>query len=244
MYQFVEKINQTNFFWFDKKVIENLNWALLPKSSKAVFPVIACHCDENGIAFPSERTIAILSGRTEKIVRSGINGLDGFPGFQWDTWKTRRGKRAKKYQLELPKYRKGTVFPFFKETLESGHWRELVPTAQALYPVLRYFGFFNLDFYNEAEETEFGEIEFMDVYENRHYDFVYTDCLTGLAKHAGISRRSIYGAIDCLRKNNLFEYCYFENGLSKIYIKSKFHYKRSYLNKKIMDSFRHVIDAI
>ena len=83
MFQFEELINRGLFFRFDKKWVEHMNWAALPKPSKGILPVIASHCNETGESFPSEETIAGLSGWTEKKVREGIQGLVGFPGFQF-----------------------------------------------------------------------------------------------------------------------------------------------------------------
>ena len=50
MYHFSDDINYDVFFRFDKKWIEDMNWAFIPKASKAVFPVIAAHCNEKGEA--------------------------------------------------------------------------------------------------------------------------------------------------------------------------------------------------
>ena len=122
MYQFKEPCNLTQFFWWDKKVIENMNWALLPKSSKAIFPVIACHANIKGEAFPSEQTIAILAGLSDKIVREGITGLEAFPNFKCVYYLSRRGKRAKKFFINIPSSNNGNdIFPFYKFILESVH---------------------------------------------------------------------------------------------------------------------------
>ena len=122
MYQFREKINYQQFFRFDKKLVENMNWALLPKSSKAVFPVIACHCNDKGESFPSERTIAIMSGRTDKTVRDGIKGLETFPGFKFTFYVTSRGRRAKRFYINQPSTDiKGRIFPFHKCIIEGGN---------------------------------------------------------------------------------------------------------------------------
>jgi hypothetical protein len=51
-YQFKDEINETNFFWWDKKLIADKVWSELPPASKSVFPVIACHCNKRGVAFP------------------------------------------------------------------------------------------------------------------------------------------------------------------------------------------------
>jgi len=102
MFQFKESVNDEQFFWFDKKLIENKNWAMLPKSSKSVFPVIASHCNKLGCAFPGEETIASIAGVRNKVAREGIKGLRGFLGFKWSYYPTRLGKRGKKFFLKLP----------------------------------------------------------------------------------------------------------------------------------------------
>lgn len=99
MYQFKEKIDHIGHFWFDKKLIENKNWAALKSSSKAIYPVIGCHCNKLGEAFPSEMRIAILSGRTDKIVRKGIIGLEEFPGIKIKNYITKRGRRSKRFTI-------------------------------------------------------------------------------------------------------------------------------------------------
>ena len=143
MYQFNDNYNEKARFWFEKKLIDNKNWALLPKSSKAILPVIACHVNKQGIAFPSEQTIAILSGVSDKVVRQGIRSLEGFPSFKWNPYLTKRGKWSKNFHLKLPVQNRGHAFPFHRVLLEYGIWRELIPTAKAIYPVMRYFSFFD-----------------------------------------------------------------------------------------------------
>ena len=95
------KIDLDHFFRFDKRWIESMNWARLPKSSKSILPVIGMHCNEKGLSFPGERTIAILAGLTEKTVREGIRGLKGFPGFEISHFATENGKRAKNFQTHF-----------------------------------------------------------------------------------------------------------------------------------------------
>jgi hypothetical protein len=165
MYQFKEGCNHKQFFWWGKRLIKNKNWALLSKSSKAVFPVIACHCNKKGEAYPNERTIAILSGLNDKSAREGIRGLEAFPDFKISHYLTKRGKRANKYYLKLPAANvKGRSFPFNKFILESGQWKEMKPTAKALYPVMRCFGFFNIDVYAEIEGLDLYESDYRKAY--------------------------------------------------------------------------------
>jgi len=242
MYQFKEDLNQSQFFWWDKKLIENMNWAVLPKSSKAIFPVIACHANSKGEAFPGEQTIAILAGVSDKIVRKGIRGLETFPNFRCDYYVSRRGKRAKKFFLNIPSNNSGhNAFPFYKFILESGIWRKIKPSAKSLYPVLRYFGFFDINEYADLENNEICEADFDDVFPNREYDFCEAE-LGILAQFAGVHRNSIISALDNLANNFLIE-SYFKGW--KVFLRSKDNtiWKRDYLNKMILDSYRHIIEC-
>jgi hypothetical protein len=243
MYQFKEDLNLNQFFWWDKKLIENMNWAVLPKSSKAIFPVIACHANSKGEAFPGEQTIAILAGVSDKIVRKGIRGLETFPNFRCDYYVSRRGKRAKKFFLNIPSNNSGhNAFPFYKFILESGIWRKIKPSAKSLYPVLRYFGFFDINLYADLENLEICEADFEEVFPDRKYDFCEADPGI-LAQFAGIHRNSINAALDDLANNFLIEsYGYLE---WKVFLRSKdlTFWKRDYLNKKVLDSYCHIIQC-
>ena len=239
MYQFKEDLNHYQFFWWENKLIENLNWALLPKSSKAVFPVIACHTNGKGEAFPSEQTIGILSGISDKTVREGIRGLEAFPNFKCDYYLSRRGKRAKKFLVDIPSNEKrGSAFPFYKFIIEAGIWRELRPSAKALYPVLRHFGFFDINLYAELEDIEISDFE--EVYPDRKYDFCEAE-LGVLAKSANIHRNSVNPALSDLERNFLIEPLIEYSGW-KVFLKSMDNtiWKRDYLNKKILRSYRHI----
>jgi hypothetical protein len=236
MYQFGEVLNRGLFFRFDKKWIENMNWALLPKSSKGVLPVIASHCDNLGQSFPSEQTIAALSGWTEKKVREGINGLVGFPGFELSHYTTKRGRRAKRYKMTFPHEREeGRSFFFHKIIIDGGNWHELKPVSQALYPVMRYFGYFDAEEYTLDETNE--ELISMDVpelYKIREWDLCEAE-ISIMAEYAGIKRPSVYTALADLAKNFLIEEAVNEQGARtwKVYLIPPRHYKRGYLNKKI-----------
>jgi hypothetical protein len=218
----------------------NMNWAILPKASKAVFPVIACHCDKNGLSFPGERTIGILSGNTDKTVREGLRGLRDFPEFKMSYYITKRGRKAKRFFLNLPSQNlKGRSFPFYKFLLESGQWRELKPTAKALYPVMRHWGYFDIYKYAEEEDLELDECDMNEIYPVREYDFCEAEKRL-MAEHAGISVRSINGALVSLQNNFLVELLGGMYGW-KVYLKSKDQtiWKRDYLNKKIMKAYKH-----
>jgi hypothetical protein len=238
MYQFNETFNHKALFWFKKSLIDNMNWALLPKSSQAIFPVIACHSNKKGVAFPGELTIGILSGLSVKQVGRGIKGLKDFPDIT-----IKRGI-PNKYYVKLPQESiKGKTFPFYQVVLEYGLWRELKPTAKALYPVMRCFSQFDLEIYLDIEgDDEKCYEDFDEVYENREYDLCRTPKML-LAHHAGIHRNSIDSALVDLKKNYLIDHDKGWN-LWKVYRKSKesTYWKRGFLNKKIFESFRYALN--
>jgi hypothetical protein len=240
VYQFAELVNHGLFFRFDKKWVENMNWALLPKSSKGILPVIACHCNESGESFPGEQTIAALSGWTDKKVREGINGLVGFPGFEVAYYVTKRGRRAKRYKMTFPpEHEKGRSFFFHKIILDGGNWRELRPVSQALYPVMRYFGYFDQDIYfgqEDSEENSFGPDEFDLMFKSRKWDLCEAEVST-MADYAGIKRPSVYTALTDLEKNFLIK----DAGTNdegarwwRVYLTPPSYWNRAYLNKKII----------
>ena len=240
MYQFKEECNHTQFFWWEKKLIENMNWALLPKPSKAVFPVIASHANEKGQAFPGERRIAILAGISDKKVREGISGLEAFPGFSFDFYLSKRGRRAKKFMVKLPlRNKRGSAFPFFKFVLDAGLWRELIPSAHALYPVMRSFVYFDINLYAELEDLAIEENDFEEIYPIRKYDFCDAD-LGVLAKFAGIHRNSVTASLNDLKRNCLIEPLTDYSGW-KVFLKSKdlTGWNLDYLNRKVLASYRH-----
>ena len=238
MYQFDENLNHDRIFPFDKKWIENMNWATLPKSSKAVLPVILAHCNGKGLAFPGEQRIAILSGRTEKQARQGINGLTGFPGFKWQNYTTKRGKRGKRFFMRPVQKGNGRTFPFRTMIIYGGNWSQLRPSAQAVYPVLRYFSFFDIyDYFIEIEEDEPDETaeDFNEVFANRDFDFCNAN-YSKLAEYAGIARRSVTAAM-----NSLVDGCLLESATEhewKVYVRPPKRFRPSYLNSQIKKRYR------
>ncbi len=233
MYHFPNDIDWDIFFRFDKRLIENMNWAHISPAAKAIFPVIACHCDKKGVSFPGEETISALSGLTPKSVRKGIkNDLDGFPSFTWSHYQTRYGKRSKRFKIEFPQNNsiKGRTFFFYRGIIDSGIWRELKPTAQALYPVMRYFSRYDVDEDESIEDTS----DFDEHFKNRQWELCGAE-VGQLCKYAGINRRSFSGAIQSLEKNFLIEDHVDGCGekLWKVYLRPKKYWKASYLNQKL-----------
>ena len=238
MYQFNKDFNHKALFWFKKSLIENMNWGLLSTSSKAIFPVIACHSNKAGKAFPGQLTIGILAGLSVKQVVNGIKGLKAFPDI-----KIMRGI-PNKYNVKLPQEpMKGKTFPFYQVVLEYGLWRELKPASKALYPVMRCFSKFDLEIYLDIEgDEEKSHLDFDEVYANREYDLCSENKKT-LADFAGIHRNSINDALNNLEENFLIERDT-NWKLWKVYLKSKTgtYWKRDFLNKKIIESFRYALD--
>jgi hypothetical protein len=234
MFHFPDEVDWKWFFRFDKRWIENMNWASISAAAKSVLPVIACHCNERGAAFPAEETISGLSGRTEKTVRQGISDLKGFPGFDWEPYKTKREKQSKKFHLELPpKRERGRSIFFYRVIMDGGLWSKLKPTAQALYPAMRYSAIY----VNGQDEYSTEEGEFMDGYIKRKFEIC--DAEVGLLAHlAGIDRRSVKDAMQSLQANFLLE-PYDDSGWAtdgtprKVFILPAKIYLPSYLNQNL-----------
>ena len=202
MYQFSADINYRAAFWWDKKLIDDLNWATLPAAAKAIWPVIASFANEHGASFPSERTIAILCGRRDKCVRGGIIALDGFPPLTIEPYTTKYGRRSKRFRVKFPPRQKGRSFPFHQSILESGFWQELKPTAQALYPAMRSLA--RTDFQDIlAEDDDVDAEDPSDAFARRLYDRYEEPNYTLLARRAGIEYRSVWAALADLEQNHL-----------------------------------------
>jgi hypothetical protein len=109
---------------------------------------------------------------------------------------------------------------------------------------MRYFGFFDINLYAELEDLEFYEGDFDEVYPDREYDFCEAEASV-LAKYAGVHRNSINEALKDLERNFLIESPTGYTGW-KVFLKSKdlIIWKRDYLNKKIMKSYKHILQCI
>lgn len=246
MYQFNDNVNEVQFFLMRKDWIDSGAWAALPKASKAVLPVIAAHVNQHGIAFPGERTIAILSGRTDKVARSGIEGLASFPGLNIKNTVTPRGHRMKIFRLDLPNpkdKRKRGSFPLYRAVFDGGNWRQLKPSAQALYPVMRHFGFFDLDFFAHLEDLSISREEFKEYYLSRPYDLCNAE-IGEMARLAGIDRRSMGEALESLEECYLIEPVhskYLALKGWKVFLKPKQYTDSEVLNEQVFQAYSHVL---
>jgi len=178
------------FFKWDKDLIKNNHWASLPLASKAIFPVIAVHQNKRGECWPSQQTIAELSGYTEKTVREGLKGLHekSFSGIKLKKYRTAGMQWAGTYYKihPLPVGKTG-YFPFHKDLVISKIWSQLKSTAKALYPVMRCFA------WNDGFGRNYKSHDYWD--RGKNY----------LAEYAGIDRRSIAGALESLQSFDLIE---------------------------------------
>jgi hypothetical protein len=237
MFHFTNEFKSKQFFWFEKHLFINMNWAMLPKASKAIYPIIRSYCNRNGESFPGEKTISTLCGRSEKVVRSGVQGLKDFPGTRFETYTSKRGRSTKRFTCKIPQYEKGKVFPFHRDILLKGNWAHLKPTAQALYPVMRYFGYNDYYEYWGALEEEKGEEVDLELrwedYKFREFDFCEAEP-GKLCEFAGITRRSYSDAIEDLVKHFLIDRTD-ESWKYKVYLHPPRYYKRDYMNKRLME---------
>ncbi|HPK54191.1 MAG TPA: helix-turn-helix domain-containing protein [Smithellaceae bacterium] len=231
MFHFTDEVDWTLFFRFDKRWIENMNWARISPAAKAVFPVIACHCNERGESFPGAEVISAKAGLTIGSVRKGIHDLENFPGFKWEYYTTRRGKRGKRFFVKFPdKGEQGRTFFFYRGIMDGGIWRKLKPAARALYPVMRYFAR-----YEDGEDEGLDEIdEFKDRFAARKWELCNA-LVIELADNAGIDRRTIKDALKSLEENFLIEPYEIETGEKayKVFIIPHSQWKARYSNQQI-----------
>jgi len=193
----VQNINTINFFFFNNLYIKNKKWAKLPKASKSIFPVIASFCNKDGIAFPGEKIISKLSGRTEKTIRSGIKKLEEGVFIQRYAQATSKpGQKYYIYKLDIKNemIEKNEAFQFYKSLINSGIWAKLLPVSQSLYPVLRYKG--------DYTKKSLKNIKEKFNVETTKFNLCKND-LKLFAEYAGIGKRSVKTALDDLIKYNL-----------------------------------------
>jgi len=183
---------------------EYMIWRDWPKATKAIIPVIMKHSDACGNSFPSQTRIAIYSGINEKSVREGLNGLQNFPDFGIKKDFNKRGWAMNKYWFRpATKNEKEAVFishAFFN----GGNWALLSQSAKAIYPVLKYFCYWEFDLYQEYEEMTEPPSETFEVYLNRKYDFLNADT-EAIVEYSGVCKKSISSAFQELKNRYFIE---------------------------------------
>lgn len=239
MYKYPDQVNWTSHFLFDGHIIQNYLWASLPSATKSIFPVIASFQNDRGYAYPSEQTIAILSGRTNKTIRNAVKGLSAIESVTLSHHVTPKGRRAKKFHIESSPPESLLSFPFFICLLEKGLWQHLRPSAHALYPVMRHFGFFDLQTYRRYNHG--NEEGFTEELANRDYDY----CIATreqLFAHAGISKQTLAPAFNSLEACELIKPLDKDPGgqtfLWKVFFKTGCWFPRELLNDKISKRYK------
>ena len=245
MYRYKEELNSNNFFKFRKSFVRSKLWRQLPLSTKSIYPVIACHMNKKGKAFPSQETIGILSGCSLKTVREGTKGLFKMPCCNISSKVNKRGQRGKLYRFEMPENNE-YFFSFYKAVIEYGQWRILRKdfkshAAHAVYCTLMAFSFFEIDLYNELEGTEYYSDSINNFYENefsyRHYDFVAPE-LSVVAEYSGIGESTAEKACQALLNVKLLkavpeEVNIYDTQVWQIFRIPTVFYARDYLNDSL-----------
>ena len=234
-FQWTENVDNGMTLRMPKEVIENRYWAKLPLNSKAIYPPILKHVNkERGLAFPSIRTLAILSGVTEKTAGKGVNGLNGLPGFKKVRKMSKRGHTAYHYLINEPIRDSRNTIWFSHSYINGGNWSQLTQTAKAILPVLKFFSGCDIEPYCELENIEYIPIEHREIYKGRKYDFMDAE-EAYICELAGISKKSLPSAYDNLIKHHIIEPLGLYEGRKvwKVFVKPTQHYKRDWLNSEL-----------
>jgi len=217
-----------------REIIEQGYWAKLRTSSQAIYPSILKFINKNGLAFPSLRTLAIVSGVTEKTAGKGVQGLEGLPGFRKIRKISRHGHTIYNYTIKepLPDYQH-TIW-FSHSYINGGNWSKLNPTAKAVLPVLKCFASWDIEPYCELEEIEYIPIEHREIYKGRKYDFMNAE-EANICELAGITKKSLPNAYRSLITNHIIEPLGLYEGRKacKIFVTPTQHYKRDWLNSEL-----------
>ena len=181
-------------------IIEEYYWAALKPASKSVYVPLLKFVNKNGSAFPSIRTLAIVSGVTEKTAGQGIKGLEGLPGFKKIRKVSRRGHIAYNYFIEEPPPDNKHTIWMSHSYINGGNWSMLTPTAQAVLPVLKCFSYWEIERYCKEQGMEYSPADLTEIYRCREYDFVDAD-ESIICEFAGITKRSLAAAYKSLTDN-------------------------------------------
>ena len=235
MFQFTDDLRGNLFIQMPGFYFEYKLWRELPLASKAILPVIYKHMNAWGGCYPSQQTIAILAGITEKTAREGLKGLDGLHGFCKKKYATRRGRTSYKYTAEDIFDNQETIsisHAFFN----GGNWSQLTPSAKAVYPVLKYFKWWDFTIYREDEEISVHEGEDLpgQNYPDRKYDYAYPEC-EHVAEHAGVNVRSLHSAYESLSEHHFIKFHGEIEGLEtwRLFTDPPKVYEPEYLNDQI-----------
>lgn len=253
MYTFKEDIDNRGCLFISKKIIIDGTWAKLSLAGKTVLPVIIKYRNEKGIAFPSQETIAILAGVSEKTVSCGIKNIEKITNISAKRYWTTKGNISYKYFIPSSITKSEARIRINNTLFGTGCWRMLSSSGKALYIVLRTIADCDESDYEEKKGLDDSENNMSDRfkkwYGQREYDIVAFTSKKQLAELSGISRPSINKAVESLRETGLLEdmdedegmdNCFDETfHIQKIYINPEYGYDQSFLNSTIEKSFRH-----
>ncbi|MBU1002099.1 MAG: helix-turn-helix domain-containing protein [Proteobacteria bacterium] len=189
-------------------------WSELSLPAKALLPVITRHSNPGGQSWASEGRLAAEAGLCRKSVRKAARELERARCL---TIAPRFGasfRGGKLYQVQPQ--RKGLLLP--TEAVDCCCWRELTPSAKALYMSLRYFGRIRLDLEGMGSIAAVPKAHRGKFLLSREADYIVSRPGV-LSSFAGIDRRSFSAAIESLEMNHLAEIT--KDGLIKLLIRLK-----------------------
>lgn len=233
MYTF-GKIDFKGVFVMDREKVLSGQWSMLPTAAKSILPVLCYHRNKKtGIAFPSEQTIAIMAGITEKTVRAGLKALVDDDWMKVTRFKTKYGNISNEYCIKINQDR-GQYILLRKSIIEGGNWYNLKPTARALYIALLCNGEFE---YQNSNSEEYDYDDNDNAYASREWEFCHKS-IYDMARMAGISTDSIESALKSLKHCELIKK---EQDSLQVFITPKMNFKQEYMNNKIKKSYGYLI---
>ncbi|MBT3923876.1 MAG: helix-turn-helix domain-containing protein [Nitrospina sp.] len=232
-FKWTENVRNGLSFRLPRKIIDEGYWSNLSSASKAVYLPLLKFTNKQGAAWPSQRTLAIVSGVTEKTAGKGIKGLNGLPGFGKKQYITRRGHTANHYHIKEPAPDYDHTIWFSHDYINGGNWSQLTPAAKAVFPVLKSFAWWDLDMYCDLEDIPYTPNDFSQMYKYRDYDFMNAEEPI-ICERAGISRRSLPDTYRNLVNKDFIEPLGVdgEKKIWKVFISPTQYYKRDALNQK------------
>lgn len=197
MYKFNEELHSELFMKIPKIYFSSGAWAGLNSAGKAIYPVILKFANKNGLSYPSQETIGIVSGIAQKTVRTGIESLLKFPNFSLNKRLTNRGHYLCHYRIK-PAYRVDSKTIFINHAFfNGGNWQQLSSIGKAVYPVLKHFSWWNPELYGDLQNEYIAPIETLDTYKYREFDFAFPE-YQAIAELSGVNIRSIPSAMKSL----------------------------------------------
>jgi hypothetical protein len=235
-FQWTENVDNRLSLRFPRVIIKEEIWSTLKTSSKAVYPCLLKFVNkETGSAFPCLRTLSIVSGVSEKTAGDGVRGLDGLPGFKRDRYITKRGHTAHTYNIQEPPPDNNHTIWIQHSFINGGNWSQLTPTAKAIFPVLKYFSWWDERQYLDLEKlgSSIDKFDLINLYTSRQYDFMDAEDEV-ICRFAGITTRSLQGAYGSLSDHHFISPLRIAGRkVWEVYISPPKFYRRDWLNKRL-----------